>query len=290
MTPAPDPHFVIGSGRSGTTLIAASMGNHPALRFIDEPRFLAAILLPAAAGALSEEEFRRRVATRGDGSGKEPMKFLRRMEEHYGAQLGTEGMAELRQKTAAMMDRFWRSPRDASDIRDTLQAIIRFVNARLGPRHWLIKEPELSVHVETLAALFPKARFIHVHRNVEDVLSSRVERRFQPSLDAALDVWAARVASIAGFARLAPERIFHCRFESFVTEPAAALDALFEFLGCEADDDAVRVSTSLVRAGDANIGRARDAFDAAQRQRIAARAEPFEHALGFSLRGQTSMS
>jgi hypothetical protein len=286
MTSDPEPHFVIGSGRSGTTVVASAMGKHPAFRLIDEPRFLAAILLPAAAGALSEEEFRRRVATTGDGSGKEPMKFLRRMEEHYGPQLGADGLVELRRETEGIMERFWRSSRGASEIRDTVRAMIRWVNARLGSRRWLIKEPGLSAHAETLAMLFPEARFIHVHRNVEDVLSSRVEQGFQPSLEAALDVWAVRVASIAGLARLAPDRVFHCRFESFVAEPAKTLRALSEFLGHEVSDEAVGQSARLVRAADAHVGRARNAFDATQLRLIAACAEPLEHALGFSLRDQ----
>jgi|SRR5271165_775680 len=52
-----DPYFIVGSGRSGTTVIAACLGQHPELLMIDEPRFLSDILLPAAAGRLGFAEF-----------------------------------------------------------------------------------------------------------------------------------------------------------------------------------------------------------------------------------------
>ena len=74
---ASDPMFIIGSGRSGTTLTARCLGAHPEFLFIDEPRFLNDILLPAAADQLTEREFKRRLQLQAEGSGKAPMKCTR---------------------------------------------------------------------------------------------------------------------------------------------------------------------------------------------------------------------
>src|SRR5207244_725098 len=212
---APDPFFVIGTGRSGTTVTARCLGAHPALLFVDEPRLVSDILLPFAAGELTLDQAQHRLEIEEDGSGKEPMKFLRRTREHYGERLGSAGLAELREQTRAACQTFFAAAplldadAGAAALRELIAGLVQWTTSRLGGQRWLIKQPDLCTLLERTSTLLPAARFVHVVRAPLDVLSSRVDRGFQPDFDAAFEVWFARLRRVAEFSRRMPERITH---------------------------------------------------------------------------------
>lgn len=275
---AADPVFVVGSGRSGTTIAARCLGAHPELLFIDEPRFLSDILLPAAAGRLTGAEFERRLAVEGDGSGKEPMKFLRRLGEHYGERLGAAGVAELRAATLAACRAWWgRLPglgdeQRRASIRALVLELASLTGNRLGGRRWLVKQPDLSTQLAPLRAIFPGARFLHLERRAEDVVASRLDGGFQTAFADAVEVWASRLEAVLAFAREAPGEVLHVGFEELVGRPLDSLRRMLAFLGLPLVPEVV-AAAAVVRPAAANIGRGARRFTPAEQSSIRARAE-----------------
>jgi hypothetical protein len=269
-------HFVIGTGRSGTTITARSLGLHPDLLFVDEPRFPFDILLPLALGRIDRDEFERRLGIEGDGSGKEPMKFLRRMREHYGCRLGTTGYASIRAFTLSACRRYAASlPADLESRLEGLGGTVREIASEtarwLGPRSWIVKQPNLCLHLDHAVRAFPAARFIHVVREPFDVLASRLDRGFQGTFESAFAVWKDRLKGAFSIARRHPGKVHHLRLEDLVADPARSLGSACEVLGIDHAPLEHEVSN-----GVAHIGRGRCRFrpDEVKRVRIVCQTLP----------------
>lgn len=285
---APDPFFVIGTGRSGTTVTARCLGAHPALLFVDEPRFVSDILLPFAGGELTLEEAKHRLEIEEDGSGKEPMKFLRRTREHYGERLGPAGLAELREHTRAACQTFFAATplldadACAAALRELIAELVRWTTSRLGGQRWLIKQPDLCMLLERTSTLLPAARFVHVVRAPLDVLSSRIDRGFQPDFDAAFEVWFARLRRVAEFSRRMPECMTHLHLRALVADPQAELERLCGFLGLSFDP-ALAEAAARVEGSAAHAGRGERRFTELERRRVLEASAELNALAGFCL-------
>jgi hypothetical protein len=285
---APDPFFVIGTGRSGTTVTARCLGAHPALLFVDEPRFVSDILLPFAAGELTLEQAQHRLEVEEDGSGKEPMKFLRRMREHYGERLGSEGLAELRDHTRAACQAFFAATPlldaegGAAALRELIGDLVQWTTSRLGGQRWLIKQPDLCMLLEPTSALLPAARFVHVVRAPLDVLSSRVDRGFQPDFDAAFEVWFARLRRVAEFSRRMPESITQVDLRDLVEDPRAQIERLCAFLDLPFDP-ALGEAAARIEGSAAHAGRGERRFTELERRRVREASAELNALAGFCL-------
>jgi len=84
--------------------------------------------------------------------------------------------------------------------------------------------------------------------------------------DASLDElcarqWAACVTQAdAAFADISPERVLEVRYEEFVANPGGQLERILDFLGAQADADAIKRATSDIR--QTSIGKGRNAATA----------------------------
>ncbi len=125
-----DPVFIIGCGRSGTTLLGRLLGKHPDVVYLNEPRHLWAAAFPES--------------------------------DIWSYWVRRSGRARLIYTGA--------------DAVDPGRAIIRRLFARelrRGKGRLLIEKlPINTFRGPFLAALFPKARFIHIHRNGLEVARS----------------------------------------------------------------------------------------------------------------------
>ncbi len=187
-----DPVFIIGSGRSGTTLLGRCLGEHCSMLFIDEPRFINHILYLAIDDKLDQSSFSKRLRVSDDGSGKEPMKFLRRMREHYGYLLDNQKMSTIETEIIERCLFFYSELPQLNriqrlqEVRSIIHTLSELTTSMLGGTRWLIKQPDLSEDLDRLLETFPDARFIHIMRNPFDVLHSRLRRGFQKDFDSAL--------------------------------------------------------------------------------------------------------
>jgi Sulfotransferase family len=137
-------------------------------------------------------------------------------------------------------------------LRSALAGVVRDFYRTLmppGARFWGDKNPHYarpadSGSLETVAELFPQARFIHVVRDGRDVVSSLLRKRhadgrpWVQSFDAAHAVWTRHVAVGCEFgASLAPSRYLELRYEDLVRDDATEARRIFDFLGLELHQD-----------------------------------------------------
>ena len=149
------PFFIVGSGRSGTTLVRLILGSHSRLSIPPETWYLNKMTdLLMLDRPLSLDE-RQRV--------------VRIMTEHYRwPDLGVSAEV-FRQKVGSM-----ESPR----LRQIVELVYFEYMQREQKRRWGDKTPGYIELVPQLAHLFPGARFIHVIRDGRDVAKSFQARRW----------------------------------------------------------------------------------------------------------------
>lgn len=200
--------FIVGCGRSGTTLLRAMLDSHPSFAVPPESPFVAWLGRRAAEEKWDEE----RLHT--------ALRSVRRLAP-WGLPAGTiEGALA--------------GGREFPDIVRALYAAY----ARLhGKSRYADKTPGNVTHIPELARLFPEACFIHIIRDGRDVALSFVEAPFGPaSVAEAAWLWRERVESgrRAGL-ELGPERYLEIYYEELIADPRGVAVQLCDFIGAPYD-------------------------------------------------------
>lgn len=132
-------------------------------------------------------------------------------------------------------------------LRRLYPKLIRDFYLQLAPaaRYWGDKypayaSPQHKECLETIADLFPGARFIHIIRNGLDVVTS-IARKGWVKFEAAHGVWTSYVDGGCEFGRKLPAgRYFELRYEDLIRDDLAMARKVFDFLGIEMHPDVVR--------------------------------------------------
>src|SRR4029450_6547520 len=227
VTRAEPPFFVVGNPRSGTKMLREPLNRSPDVwisavesHFI--PRFTRDI---ARYGDLGERANfdRLTAALRG------PRAFW-----HW-----------TRRGVEIDGDRWWALCR-TRDWPGVLEALFRCVHEREIPQSprpwpeilWGDKTPAYMPDVRLLAALYPRARFVHLVRDPRDCVLSTQDAWGNSPVRTAQE-WADRVrACRAAGAVVGPSRFLELCYEDLVTDVRGRLAGVFDFLGVPTPPDA----------------------------------------------------
>jgi hypothetical protein len=201
--PPPAP-FVVGVGRSGTTLLRLMLDAHPELTIPPETHFVPELIEELGSRARSPEQLTEIVAS--------------------ARQWGDFGL-----ERDALRTRFRAA--DPLDAGNALRAFYGLYAERTGKPRWGDKTP---IYVESMLEIqgaLPEARFVHLIRDGRDVALSRIRR----ALDDPPPVW--RIAEnwkrrIDAARRDAAElrHYLELRYEDLVRETEATLRRVCEFV------------------------------------------------------------
>jgi hypothetical protein len=201
--------FVVGCGRSGTTVLRTVLDAHPALAVAHEGRFVAALGM------------RRARYERPEGFALD--------------RLVADLLADRAVRTNLELDEGDLRAALAPPVPDfataTRRVFARYA-ARRGKARYGDKFPGYVLRMDLLAGLFPEARFVHIVRDGRDVALSSAAIDGQESDPVALACnWVSRVrAGREAGARLGPARYHEVRYEALVTAPEATVAPLCTFL------------------------------------------------------------
>lgn len=140
------------------------------------------------------------------------------------------------------------TPEELDWVRGILGSQMQVQTQRRGKRIWCEKTPDNLGHLALLDSLFPRARFLCLHRHALDVIKSSTKMAipdFGPYLfrseghveNALLLYWNERTRESLEFETAHPERCFRLRYEDLVTSPERILEPLFAFLGVAWDPE-----------------------------------------------------
>lgn len=238
MTPSAEPPppfvFVVGCGRSGTTVLRTVLDAHPALAVAHEARFVAPLGV------------RRARYERPDGFAAD------RLVADLAADRAVRTNLELTE--ADLWDALAAPGTPVADFPDAVRRVFALWAGRRGKARYGDKFPGYVLRMPLLAGLFPEARFVHIVRDGRDVaLSSMAVAAGGGGAESdpvALALsWVARVtAGRDAGAALGPGRYHEVRYEALVGEPEQVVRGLCRFLDLDYDPVMLDVPG---RAGDA---------------------------------------
>jgi hypothetical protein len=194
--------FLIGSPRSGTTMLARMLGAHSQVHAPDEPHLMTGL---AHLGYFAKV----------DAAPYDPI------------------ITQVALQTLVPS-----LPRGEQDYLDSLRAHTDDLYGKLlapsGKGFLLDKTPAYALVLDFLAKLYPRARYVVITRNPLAAWSSQVESFFDDDPAAAerlsplLDRY---VPAIARFLRERPVDLVHVRYEELVQDPEAHLQRIAEGVG-----------------------------------------------------------
>ncbi len=202
--------FVIGSPRSGSTLLERMLSSHTQIAGGPEPHLITPL---AHLGFYETVE-------------KAPYDHLRAVDAIRGF------VADLPGGEADYLD----ACRAYSDI------LYGRALAKSGKEQLLDKTPAYALVLPFLAKLYPRARYVVLTRHPAAIFCSFAESFFEGDFEAAnrfnpiLDRY---VPAIARFIRERPVPLIHVRYEDLVADPERWMREVFAFLGVAFEADAI---------------------------------------------------
>jgi hypothetical protein len=219
------PIFVVGSPRSGTSVLTWCLAQHPNIFPVDESTGIGELALALAVSYETKM-----------GLGPESLwSSLSVQQDEFFAAFG-QTINDLIQRHKVDLERKWWEQTFAPNSPPHPFVAAKATNAT--KTRWVDGTPGYSFHICGLRKLFSNALFIHVVRDVASVVRSMLNfhRLAGASLVAneqeAYSLWFHSVsACLLAERAYGPQGVFRLRQEDLVVQPETCLKALFGFLG-----------------------------------------------------------
>jgi hypothetical protein len=204
------PVFVVGSPRSGTSILTWCLGQHPNMFPVPESNWMGDFAVSVAIG------YRIGVA-RGERS------ILSAMEIRENELFATVGQSinELILRHREDLERKRRTTIKPSEPRG----------------RWVDGTPEYSHHIYGLRRLFPDALFVHICRDVRAVVRSMLNFhriagiQLVPNEEGAYKYWLRTVsACIKAEEAYGPDVVYRVQYADLINNPESAMRSLLDFL------------------------------------------------------------
>ena len=210
--------IIIGSPRSGTTLLRLMLDAHPDLAIPPETGFLVPCTTLGDEGAVSREDFFQTVS-------------------RYPAEAPGWHDFQISQDTfrAALL------AIEPFTVADGIRAFYRLYASRFDKSRWGDKTPLYCMHVQSIEALLPEARFVHIIRDGRDVALSLRSMWFAPGRD--IETLATHWRQCVTTGRQQGARCRHymeVRYEQLVEDSRKVLSEICAFLALDFDDRMLR--------------------------------------------------
>lgn len=202
------PFFIVGSARSGTTLLRLMLNAHPAVTVPPESRFI--VELHTGASVVDASSFLDRLDTH---------------KQFLAWDLPIDAVAhEI-------------GPVDRLPYSEAIAAAYSAYAHVQGKTRWGDKTPRYVERIPLIASLFPDSLFVHLVRDGRDVALSYADVPFGPkTVGSAARLWAKRVrAGIEHGRPLGDERYLELHYENMVDDAEGRAKLLCDFLHLDFD-------------------------------------------------------
>lgn len=208
--------FIVGCGRSGTTLLQTMLLSDPAFVIPPETKFYA---------ALEAHGWESRFDLRAASDFASAVRLVWEDQARRGLECDRDAFERFSEKAPRTWDGLFLA---------YLAAFAERTRAhRVGE-----KSPVHTHYVGSLSTSFPRARFIHIMRDPRAVVLSRVSAGFGSNLiEPNIHRWRRAAEMHRDFAeRLGPDRYLLVRYEALVADQHTVLAEVCRFLGVEMTD------------------------------------------------------
>jgi hypothetical protein len=224
----PEPVFVVGPYRSGTSILTWALGQHPSIWPLPETNFITMLGTGAVGGYWM-----------GALPARSYFQLCDVPIEEYLAHVGCMIDDFMKKTTMRRMEhsQFERlHPKDVS-TQAVFNRDFEFARTLFGnKRRWVDGTPEHAGHMALLRRLFPAAKFVCTVRNPVDVIGSMINFEkvggMSADLREATDMWKRMTeATMLGARAFGSHAVTFVSYEAVTTSPDTALSGIFDFLG-----------------------------------------------------------
>lgn len=200
----PPSPFIVGVGRSGTTLLRLMLDAHAELAIPPETHFIPALLALRSEGDLLRREF---------------ADIVTHVHSWPDFHISVETLGQALEAIRPF------------DVASGLRCFYRLYASRFCKPRWGDKTPIYSRHLCAIQQTLPEARFIHVIRDGRDVALSLRALWFGPGndLEAQARDWVWRIRDTRQEAQSC-NHYLEIRYETLVSEPRRVLERVCDFL------------------------------------------------------------
>lgn len=223
----PFPIFLLGSGRSGTTLLQKILNSADDVMIWGEHGGFLKKLARAYYAHTENPKVKRKIFLQNPGPNDPNLDHHRlRLTDFDYCWMNWYGRREVAANFAGLIESFFHPP-------------------GMEKRHWGFKEIRYGGEdrvVEMLAELFPNARFVFIVRNPVDVIASQASLGWGSKTSVGsgwkrlAEAWAAQNRALLEFQRTNEGRTRFVRFESLTSADPGPVEDLFDWLGFETSD------------------------------------------------------
>ena len=229
------PFFIIGSGRSGNTLLRAILETHPELHIPPETYVIGKVINDYIKYS------------------RLPWKTLLKIilaEFEYYPEFSTFGIS-LR-KLFNDLKETDQKDRDLAYILHKLY-IYHAKSVKKKGKRWGDKTPINTFYLDKIYSVFPDSLFIHIIRDGRDVVSSYMQSGRYNTMQAAADRWLRSVQKAIKFGRHYPQQYIEIRYEKLVRSPQKYIQFVCDFLSLEFMDVMLKHNEMNLDLGDVEV-------------------------------------
>jgi len=251
------PFFIIGAGRSGTTLLRRILVASKQVHIPPETYVLAQVI----------EYYRRNACQDWESLVLHCMALFEMHPEFETFQISLR----------SLLPKLYALPEMERSLAKMLDMFYRYHAEQTGAKceRWGDKTPVNTFVLDDIYAVFPKAKFIHLLRDGVDVVHSCVQRGLVPDLKDAALRWQHALKAVECFRRQHVEACLDVRYEMLVSQPDDVVHSLCDWLNVAykpsmidesghadalGDMDYAHYQSSLEKVSSKHIGQGRKAL------------------------------
>jgi hypothetical protein len=217
--------YIVGVGRSGTSMLMTLLNGHSAIAFTPETHFLRYYM----------------------GTAEQQQELEAKGPEHFQTVLSSDSYFQRLKIPADEVLRPYLKGDKPFKLDELYRQLLATYLHRKNKRIIGDKDPRYLDYLEVIARIYPQAQIIHIHRDPRDVVLSKTKADWSAHRPFWVNAMISQVQMKEG--RQAAKAIFgdnyyELAYEDLVVNPQGALSKLLKFLGLEFEESMLDLSRS----------------------------------------------